>query len=298
MEPCGDKLLDSLDEARHEVMIVAPFIKLSALERVIGQLDSCFPIRVLTRWRLDEILSGVSDIEIWETLKIRPNASLHLQASLHAKYYRVDNRRFIGSANLTNAGMGWNINSNIEILVEVSENHVSDELENELWNNSILVTQEIYEQTKISVTQCIHDWKITEDECYPATSATFNLWRPQLRSPQELFVAYRGGLDLLSNASSEAAQLDLLSLSPPQKLSEHEFNGWVRLQLMQHPEFNAINDFGKIPRRFGEVRDFLHNRGVENPTRQWQTWMRWLGYFFPNKFKFNQPKYSEIFQSK
>ncbi len=104
--PLGEILLAAARQATDELLLVAPYIKLAALFKVLDVTPPSVKVRVVTRWRLDELAGGVSDIAIWPVLFARAQSELWLQPALHAKYYRADSRSLLGSANLTGAGLG------------------------------------------------------------------------------------------------------------------------------------------------------------------------------------------------
>ena len=74
-------------------------------------------ISCVTRWRPNEIKMGVSDLQIWDLFKNRPNSDLYLINNLHAKLYKSDEECLIGSSNLTLKALGWTKNHNLEILM-------------------------------------------------------------------------------------------------------------------------------------------------------------------------------------
>jgi hypothetical protein len=123
----------------------------------------------------------------------------------------------------------------------------------------------------------------------------FQGWRPTLRHPEDLYSAYSGGGDSLSRSSREAAQLDMRALSPPHGLNRTQFDLWIGMQLRQHPEVIAIDSLLERPRRFGEMRDFILQRGAVDGVRGWQQWMRWLLHFLGADYIMWVANYSEIF---
>ena len=59
------KLLEkSISKAQREVVLVAPFIKEELLNKLLRSLDPSIKLSVVTRWQIEEILSGVNDIEL------------------------------------------------------------------------------------------------------------------------------------------------------------------------------------------------------------------------------------------
>ena len=106
--------------AKDEIVLVAPFIKTAALEKLLENVPLDVPIRCVTRWRADEIAAGVSDPEVFGLLAQREDYKLSLVDNLHAKLYIADQRCLVGSANVTMPGLGEIPGSNIEVLVETT----------------------------------------------------------------------------------------------------------------------------------------------------------------------------------
>jgi hypothetical protein len=103
----GTELSNLCAEANKEVLLVAPFIKVSVLEKLMNKIISPdVSLRCVTRWFPEEIVAGVSDLEVWSLIHQRSNSSLWLRPDLHAKYYRADQQCLVGSANLTGKALG------------------------------------------------------------------------------------------------------------------------------------------------------------------------------------------------
>lgn len=296
-EALGDGLLVLAREAKADLLLVAPYIKAAALGRL---LDACPPgvaIKVVTRWRIDEIVVGVSDLEVWPLLRDR-GAGLWLHPNLHAKYYRADDAHIlIGSANLTDSALGWRPDPNLEILLaapDAGEAHAA--FERSLWSRARMVDD------------ALHAAFVRALEAFPPPPApppavqevapAFDDWRPQLRFPADLWHAYSGEAALLTLAAQESAAADLAAFAPPSGLDRRQFETWVALQLRQHPEMHAIDRFLSQSRRFGEVRDLLAQRGASDADRAWQSWMRWLLHFLPDDYEMRVANYSEIFRKR
>lgn len=103
----GTELSNLCAEANKEVLLAAPFIKVSVLEKLMNKISPDVSLRCITRWFPEEIVAGVSDLEVWSLIQQRSNSSLWLRPDLHAKYYRADQRCLVGSANLTGKALGW-----------------------------------------------------------------------------------------------------------------------------------------------------------------------------------------------
>lgn len=129
-----DKELTNAAKIRaRELQIICPFIKTSALDRLL--LNKWKTIQVITRFSLKDFAEGVSDIEALRKLL---DAGAHIRGvqNLHAKLYLFGAKRaIITSANLTEAAL----NRNHEFgLVAGSANVISEcqKYFNELWHRS------------------------------------------------------------------------------------------------------------------------------------------------------------------
>jgi hypothetical protein len=286
----GSDLLELAASAQEELLLVAPYVKLGALDRVLNVCRTSTTVRVVTRWRLDEIALGVSDLEVWPRLKAR-GGRLWLHGALHAKYYRADRDVLVGSANLTDAALGWSRAPNLEILIDgAAQRDVLELFEQALWEGASPVDDDLYEAFRAALA------------AFPPppaggveAPAAFREWRPHLRHPEDLYRAYMGDVDALTTASREAAVLDLAALDPPPGLAKAQFQAWIGVALRQHPEVAAIDRQTEEPQRFGQLRALLANRGAEDGARAWQTWMRWLLFFLPDRYAMQVANYSEIF---
>ena len=61
----GTELSKLCAEARNEVLLVAPFIKVTVLEKLLNEIPSNISIRCITLWFPEEVVAGVSDLEVW-----------------------------------------------------------------------------------------------------------------------------------------------------------------------------------------------------------------------------------------
>lgn len=306
----GSQLEELCARAHNEVILAAPFIKVSALDRIISKIPDAISLRCVTRWRPEEVIAGVSDLEVWTLLKNRSNTSLSLKSNLHAKYYRSDQQCLIGSANLTLKALGWTKQSNLELLILAQANDsLLRQFEEDLFSNVVEVKQNIFDQLKNTVeelrNQTLNDypfetWQDIEDNIDANHQVKDDAWIPTLRNPEALYLAYSGRLADLSSASREAALLDLLALSVPSGLSKEAFILYVGYLLLQKPIIHRVDSFLSTPQRFGAVVDLLNHLPCSeacdfDASYSWQTLMRWLRYFLPKHYFLAAPQHSEIF---
>jgi hypothetical protein len=281
---------------------VAPFVKVGVLRRVMDEIQEGVDLRVVTRWRPEEIRAGVSDPQILDLLIERPASALFLRNDLHAKYFRADAHAVIGSANLTAAALGWSSAPNLELLEPlVVDQEWIDDFEAFLFSGCVEATPEL------------RDWVLAAAEALPSVPTPEALpeemveaesieptaaWVPSLRNPDELYDYYVGNADRLTRAARESAHQDLRKLRISPGLSREAFVQYVGVILMQDPLVRRIDEFVVVRRRFGEVRDLIGRitgQSAEEADRSWQTLMRWLVLYLPDRYSADVPRHSELF---
>lgn len=309
-EGVGERLLQLLDTASDRVVLAAPFVKRHVLERLLERVPPEVGVVCVTRWRLEEIASGVSDLDVWEVLAGRSGARLLLCHELHAKYYRVAGQCLVGSANLTGAALGWSPQANLELLVEIdAENEQLRGWEAGLLANAVEVNADLYEAMRAALSAI--SGEIRSAPVAGAASAEralekreapcdgFADWLPATRHPKDVYTVYMGLLDQVPRGSAESATYDLAALDMPPGLGRAMFATTVATRLLQHPVFSAVDRFVTVPKRFGDVTALLGRHVGPRSAAQvdgiWQTMMRWLLYFMPNRYIYTRPRHTEMF---
>lgn len=120
ISPWMVRFLDLVAGVQEELILVAPFIKLSLVRPLLLALPSqAIRLQILTRFNARDFASLASDFAAVELLAALPglsyNGKIHALNRLHAKLYIFDRRRIIiGSSNLSVSGL----NRNFEVVVE------------------------------------------------------------------------------------------------------------------------------------------------------------------------------------
>lgn len=325
MDIPGDALLSLFRVAQRDVLLVAPFVKAPVLEALLMELPDTIPVDCITRWHPHEIASGVSDLQVWPLIRNRGNSRLWLRSDLHAKYYRVDQQCLIGSANLTATALGWRQPANLELLLPLSmEVPELQAFESTLFTRTVAVNDAIYQQVFEAIQHLpkLQEGSEQQDnqslDLYNLEDSSAQLvghelreegvayghslsqeWFPQTRHPEDLFKAYSSQWNRLSSTTRSATSYDLLFLPLPPGLDSEGFRSCVAALLLQQPIVQEIDQLAMTPQRFGAVRRLLavrysHQEGFD-ASLGWQTLMRWLLFFLPDRYEKTTPRYSEIF---
>jgi len=271
--------------------IVSPFVKYGALERVLSWLPEDAPVEIFVRWNPDDLAAGVSDLSVWNLVRARESCTLYMAAMLHAKIYATESWALVGSANLTDAGMGWDARSNIELLVAIDRK--STQLLDALCavrENAVLVDQQTYEDLMRAVEK-IDSHRV--DNRAPSVGAR---WLPLCRMPDVLYLVYSGRDEAVSSAAKESAVQDLERLAVPIGHSEESFNAVIAATLLLAPAIRRIDKYTREPRRFGSMKNLIKELCPDrDATATWQTTMRWLLHFCGHRYASAVPHHSEIF---
>lgn len=144
-----DAIYSELSAAQKSVRLISAFCKLDALKKIEAHINPVVSDkRILVRFRLLDIVSGATDFDILNYC-ISHGWKVHIRFDLHAKTYIVDNSRGItGSANMTSSGLDMNGAGNYEMasFVKIEQGDIQ-KIEN-LFDNSIVVTEKIIKTLK------------------------------------------------------------------------------------------------------------------------------------------------------
>ena len=140
----------AMDELAHKgdnlILIVAPFIKLQSLDLLVRNIPSHVRCQVVSRWRPEDLVAGVSDLEVFEYLK-RRGWPLFVHSRVHMKLYVFEsNVAFMASGNLTMNGLGYTPSNIANVEVGATVNLAANDWVNlyQLFGESRLMTEELY----------------------------------------------------------------------------------------------------------------------------------------------------------
>lgn len=292
----GDGILELVRAATNRVVIAAPYIKSPTLRRLLDAIPQTVSECVcVTRWLPEDIASGVCDLEILEDIAGARGGRLLVHPHLHAKYYSNGRDCLVGSANLTARGLGWYTPSNVELLVALPAEFAGlAEWEHALLSSAVQATEELRVRIRRQADALKQDEAprhLPEVEDDAATEAERTLWVPQCPTPDRLWQVYRGrGADTMVSSAFEAAQEDLVALSPPQGLTQDLFTAYVAGILKQMPLLAEIDKLAAAGLTDMKAHEFLaDSRGgsvaEEDHAQVWRVVKLWLVHFFPDSYR-------------
>ena len=142
----GDRVREYFTSSDGDIRyIIAPFIQKDTFDTIVP--ESNVDTIIVTRWRLADLVSGVSDPEVFESVR-EHGYTMKIHPRVHAKVYSWDlETALVGSANVTKPGMEISEISNVEVLLGSVQLPILTQLKlRKAENEAQLVTREVYEQ--------------------------------------------------------------------------------------------------------------------------------------------------------
>jgi len=139
------ELAKSISSCKRSVIVLSAFIKKSAFEWFISQFkDTNIGVTIVARWTLSDLLSGISDLEVYELCKSK-GWTFKIDQRNHSKVYLIDlSYAFVGSSNLTSSGLGLHSKSNFELSMKGEVSDIDLNKVNKYVDSCVAVTDEIY----------------------------------------------------------------------------------------------------------------------------------------------------------
>ena len=225
-----------LCDGASEVLLAAPYIKTPTLVELLRLVPSDTNLVCVSRWAPNDILLGSTDVEV-RTVILEQGGQFRLHPRLHAKYYRFDDSIFVGSANLTDAGLSRVGAGNLEVLSRPHCSFSYMDFEFQLLRESREISDKEYEGWKalslMGVDHRVQSGRFEEDY--------LSGWRPRTRDPEYIWLFYNEHPgQIVSSVQRHLAQQDLAALHVPRELDRDRFNVWVRASLLSSPFVNSV----------------------------------------------------------
>lgn len=287
------------------LLVISPFIGLEALQRFIGKVGPPRGIKVIVRWRPEDLRNGVSDIAIFPYLS-EQGIPLYINQDIHLKLYVFEsNAAFCTSGNLTLRGFGYNEKANIEVGCFVSL--VQDDWLRlyELISKSRQVDEKMYSVYKQYLDSCP---KMSQPPTLPlelfgpAKAYTISSL-PAVETPTKLAEFYFAS-ELANQPAEEVrrAAHDFAIFAVPAGLDHVTFDQRLRLSFRTTPFVVDFIEMLKTERslRFGAVNDWIYRKCEDVPLPyRWEIkentriFYNWLQHFVP-EITWDRPNYSQV----
>ena len=273
----GD-MLRGLCSGAQNLVIAAPYIKVDALAKVLADANPAASLVCITRWKPHDLAVGASDTECRTIVKER-GGSFRLHQSLHAKYYRMDSKVLVGSANLTASAMGWSTEPNLEILC-----HPGDDFDVCTFQRELLKDAREISDDEFARWEAIARIGARNVDAVSGSPPRLGSWRPSTRDPRHLVLAYQGKEEEIASFDEHRAAVhDVQALAIPAGLSHGEIQAWVATSLLSTSfAYTVIQLYGKQPMSASRILAQSYGLSITEARRDMETVQNWLSVLAPD----------------
>lgn len=273
----GDRVRALLATASSNALVVAPFIRVAALDSLLAVIAPNVHVRVVTRWLPRDIAAGASEPEIIELLEERGEFTLTLVDSLHAKLYAANRDCLAGSANVTLAGLGDAVEgSNIEVLVATSidDPGVAATLE------EIAAVERLATRNAADIARRLAD---SLSPLLAASSDGAERWFPRSRRAEGAYAFYTSPPAGYLVAADRILLGDVAGANVQPGMDEAGFRGIVRSRLSDIPLAHTLlsgKEDATLTR--ADAQTYLESIAGSDFSADdlWHAFVNWMSYFY------------------
>ena len=297
-----------IEESENQPLYVfSPFITTSYLEEMMQHQEE---VHIVTSWRKDHLISGVSDLELYNLVKERPNWQLYINDRLHAKVYCKNfSTMLIGSANLTKRGLQDTEESNHEVMVKTVCDEGSKQKMMEILQESLIMNDEQFQFYKAWFASVSHDLPVFDTgsviEPTLANELFFVSQLPASASPRRLWSIISEDEEGDESWNEyEAAEHDManMKLKMRQFSTFDQFMRALKVALGRNAFFEAfLRRIDSTGLQFGFAKEWVQTTCIDDPvpyrkdlTRTVQYLFAWTVALYPDEFEIIRPYHSEI----
>jgi len=295
-----EKVKEYISYANRELVIISPYITTKVLQNLI--FDCKDKITIITTWKLNDLKTGSSDLELYNYCK-ENNIYLYLNQRIHLKVIINDySTCLFGSANISNKGLALIDNYNFELLRKVNNLSIESLIYfKKILGESILVNDEIYAKFKQKLEQIDFLPEIEElnIDLYKSEFLISSL--PMSYDINELFKIYSIGFESSSIEKRDCAIHDIILYEIPFGLNYDEFIDLLKEKFFKSKFIIKLLDFiAQEDRYFGRVKEWIQNNCDDVPvpsrrdlTGNIQVLYKWIAELSDGIYKIDRPNHSE-----
>lgn len=297
---------DFIKKSSNDVVIFCPYIKLSTLKSILKEFNAK-SLSIVTTWKTLDILAGISDLELYPFCK-NIGAFLYIKQNIHLKVI-VDSfvRAIVGSANITDKGLGISPKPNDECVV-ICENltfHQQASLKSIL-QRSHLIGDEDYHNIKTLIDNYRQSFdgisKYNDIDFKATTKEAFLISALPMSKDIDTFFQYYSGRKTRNQDSVDynCAIHDTALYNIPINLNRNEFDAHIKHSFFEHPFIKKLKEFIEDKKYFGQIKEWVQHTCVDVPvpsrrdlTGNVQVLYEWFAELGQDEYGTDRPSHSQ-----
>jgi hypothetical protein len=266
----NEEIKHLINLANHEILIFSPYIKVNTLETLLLDSQRSAKVTIVTSWKPSDILLGVSDIEVYKYC-CDHKATLLINNKIHLKAIIIDSMTsaYIGSGNITNAGLGIGKRFNYELGVINEKIAIDDKFYfDKIISEGFSVNDEYYKKVKQAVAAMKKPKIEQEFDIETDLQKDFLLNAlPMSNNVSDFYQHYsRKDNDDGTEEDIRSAEHDIRLYQIPRGLNKTEFKKTLTKSFLNHPFVLAYLNYVDEGKFFGEMSSWLHSTVTTVPT--------------------------------
>ena len=296
------EIREFLGEPNDDITIFVPYINTKTLNELLPQGSK--KITLITSWKIQDIWFGSSSLDLYRYTRDK-EIDLYINNRIHLKVFMQNwERCILGSANLTEKGLGISSNYNYELGAGIIEVDVDTLIYlKKILADSVLMTDKLFNRYKeqiddLPVLPKVPDFNIE----YQSDESDFLISSlPMTKDIETLFLVYSRGYEECDNETKQCAVHDIVHFKIPTGLVWAEFNEVLQQNFFRSAFVNKLTRYIDIkPRYFGEIKLWIQEncKSVPVPSRRdltgnVQVLYRWVTELSMGKYLVDRPNHSE-----
>lgn len=295
---------DFVQQAKGEIFIFCPYIKVASLKKVLA--TSLPSLSIVTTWKTLDILNGISDLELYSFCK-SIKARLYINQKIHLKlitdFYE---KAIMGSANITDKGLGISPEANHECVMLCEQVTFDDQIHlRKIIQESTLINDILFSEFEKIVAESRKMYskpKIRDLDVKSAVNKDFLISAlPMSRSIRVLYTYYSDKSHKVKNDTDyKCAIHDIALYSIPPGLNEATLYQHIKQSFFNHPFIKKLKDFIDKEKYFGQIKEWVQQTCVDVPvpsrrdlTGNVQVLYEWFALLGNEEYEVDRPHYSQ-----
>jgi len=251
-------------------VLFVPYIKKAVLAELLDGITVCKDNAIVTAWRPQDIVLGVTDIDTYPLCKEK-GITLLINNRIHLKSYIINDFKcsIVTSSNISNRGLAIKPNYNYELGALITELNIDDKIYFDMIiEESKEITQSYFNQVKEQVSSMelrkkmpeeFNIEKDTNDRDFLITAL------PMSENVDKLIDIYLGNRKY-DEADLRSGMHDLRLYKIPPNCGKNDFVKLLKTNFFDHPFIIKLLEYNDIGKNFGNLTRWLHNCCVTVPT--------------------------------